>query len=181
MSKPNLPYYFEWSRQFPHIAAVDLFGKQIATEVAVMAIDNRNGDLYFIRLDHLDPIDIKRLKQIILTRDSSRYALWDLMSQKTLPNGMNSLEFFQQFVKVRTAGGQIVSPGQARGLPINEFGYKGPAAHGFTDPNAKAAPAAQRQVHDVEYTEMDDTDGDGAEEAVPAPKRKAGRPRKVKD
>lgn len=179
MSKPNLPYYFEWSRQFPHIAAVDLFGKQIATEIAVMAIDNRNGDLYFIRLDHLDPIDIKRLKQIILTRDSARYALWDLMSQKTLPNGMNALEFFQQFVKVRTAGGQIVSPGQARGLPISEFGYKGPSAHGYTDPTAKAAPAtkAAHPDHDVEYVDMDDV-GDDVAEAIPAPKRKAGRPRK---
>lgn len=179
-SKPNLPYYFEWSRQFPHIAAVDLFGKQIATEVAVMAIDGRNGDLYFIRLDHLDPIDIKRLKQIILARDSARYALWDLMSNKTLPNGMNSLEFFQQFVKVRTIGGQIVNPGQARGLPINpDFGYKGPAANGYTDPNAKSAPAASQEEHDVEYVELDD--GDEAEvAAVAAPKRKAGRPKKVK-
>lgn len=177
-SKPNLPYYFEWSRQFPHIAAVDLFGKQIATEVAVMAIDQRNGDLYFIRLDHLDPIDIKRLKQIILTRDSARYALWDLMSQKTLPNGMNSLEFFQQFVKVRTIGGEIVSPGQARGLPISEFGYKGPASAGYADPNAKAAAATED--HDVEYVELEEGDEEAVPVAVAAPKRKAGRPKKVK-
>ncbi len=176
MSKPNLPYYFEWSRQFPHIAAVDLFGKQIATEVAVMAIDQRNGDLYFIRLDHLDPIDIKRLKQVILARDSARYALWDLMSQKTLPNGMNSLEFFQQFVKVRTVGGQIVNPGAARGLPINsEFGYKGPISAGYVDQNAKSAPVEE---HDVEYVELDE--GEEAQTAVAAPRRKAGRPKKAK-
>ena len=182
MSKPNLPYYFEWSRQFAHIAAVDLFGKQIATEIAVMAIDNRNGDLYFIRLDYLDPIDIKRLRQIILARDSSRYALWDLMSNKTLPNGMNALEFFQQFVQVRTVGGEIVRPGAARGLPIGEFGYKGPAAHGFADPNAKATSnaASAQQDHDVDYVELDEGyDEEDAPAAVAAPKRKAGRPKKV--
>ena len=178
MNKPNLPYYFEWSRQYPHIAAVDLYGKQIATEIAVMAIDQRNGDLYFIRLDHLDPIDIKRLGQIIRTRDSARYTLWDLMSQKPLPNGMNALEFFHQFVKVRTISGEIVSPGQARGLPINEFGYKGPAASGFPDPNAKSVPATED--HDVEYTSLDGDEDDVVPNVVSATKRKAGRPRKNK-
>lgn len=181
MSKPNLPYYFEWSRQFAHIAAVDLYGKQYATEVAVMAIDARNGDLYFIRLDHLDQIDIKRLRQIILARDSARYALWDLMSNKTLPNGMNALEFFQQFVMVRTAGGEILKPGSARGLPVGDFGYKGPAANGYTDPNAKAtASATAQQDHDVDYVELDEGyDEEDAPAAVAAPKRKAGRPKKA--
>ena len=50
MRKPaKLPYYFEWSKQFPHIAAADL-GQGISHDLAVMAIDQRNGDLYFIRL-----------------------------------------------------------------------------------------------------------------------------------
>ncbi|QDJ96491.1 hypothetical protein Xoosp13_305 [Xanthomonas phage Xoo-sp13] len=178
MKKPaNLPYYFEWSQQYPHIAAVDLFGKNVANEIAVMAIDNRNGDLFFIRLDHLDPIDIKRLRQIILKRDSVRYALWDLMSQSTLPNGMNALEFFEQFVKIRTVGGQIVSRNSGeRGLPINpEFGYKGPAAQGYSEGPVTDAPTS---VHDVEYVERDETD---TETDVPSPvaKRRAGRPRKA--
>lgn len=182
MNKPaNIPYYFEWSRQYPHIAAVDL-GKELSAEIAVMAIDQRNGDLFFIRLDHLDPIDLKRLKQIILTRDSARYALWDLMSQKTLPNGMNSLEFFQQFVKIRTVNGQVLNPGSGqRGLPINsEFGYKGPASQGYSAPGTTATVAAVTEaVHDVEYVSVDDDEGD--EKAVAAPvKRKAGRPKSVK-
>lgn len=174
MNKPNLPYYFEWSRQFPHIAAVDLYGKNTAVEVAVMAIDERNNDLYFIRLDHLDPIDLKRLRQIILSRDSVRYPLWDLMSQKTLPNGMNALEFFQQFVRFRTVHGHIGRPGDARGLPTHEFGYKGPAATGYVTDEA-TAPVA----HDTEYVEL--TEGDDGEETtqvVAQPKRKAGRPKK---
>lgn len=187
MNKPaNIPYYFEWSRQFPHIAAVDL-GKNMAIEIAVMAIDARNSDLFFIRLDHLDPIDIKRLKQIILTRDSARYALWDLMSQKTLPNGMNALEFFQQFVKIRTVSGQIVAPGSGqRGLPINaELGYKGPASMGYDigaangGPNTKAAVVTEGAEHDVEYVALDE--GEEGEVSLSAPvKRKAGRPKKAK-
>lgn len=178
MNKPaNIPYYFEWSRQFPHIAAVDLFGKNVANEVAVVAIDQRNGDLFFIRLDHLDPIDIKRLRQIILSRDSVHYPLWDLMSQKTLQNGMNALEFFQQFVKVRTIGGQILTPGAgARGLPINsELGYRGPAATGYAGPTQDTSQA----VVDDDSFDVDGDEGDTITPvAVPA-KRKAGRPKKA--
>lgn len=177
MNKPaNIPYYFEWSRQFPHIAAVDLFGKNVANEIAVVAIDQRNGDLYFIRLDHLDPIDIKRLRQIILSRDSARYALWDLMSQKTLQNGMNALEFFQQFVKVRTIGGQILSPGAGqRGLPINsELGYRGPASQGYTTPQQSTDGTVNEDL-DVDYVELDNTD-DTAVAQVAVPRKKAGRP-----
>ncbi len=182
MQKPqNIPYYFEWSRQFPHIAAVDLFGKNVANEVAVMAIDGRNADLYFIRLEHLDAIDIKRLRQIILSRDSARYALWDLMSQKTLPNGMNALEFFQQFVKVRTVGGQILTPGSgSRGLPINsEFGYKGPEANGYKNPANQGSVQAATSGHDAEdYVDLDEGDEE-VPAAVAAPvKRRAGRPKK---
>lgn len=164
MRKPaNLPYYFEWSQQFPHIAAVDL-GQGMAHDIAVMAIDNRNGDLYFIRLDHLDSIDIKRLRQIILSRDSARYPLWDLMSQKTLPNGMNALEFFQQFVKGRSVSGQIFRPGEgARGISMpKSFAYEGPESSGFeAGEPAEAAATAETG------------------EAQAAPKRKAGRPRKT--
>lgn len=167
MKKPAvIPYYFEWSRQFPHIAAADL-GKGISSDIAVMAIDNRNGDLYFIRLDHLDSIDLKRLRQIILSRDSARYPLWDLMSQKTLPNGMNALEFFQQFVKLRTVNGQILRPGEgSRGVAANlstqDFAYRGPADNGY----------------DVDGEETE-AEGGEVDAPVPAPRRKAGRPKKA--
>lgn len=175
MQKPsNLPYYFEWSRQFPHIAAADLFGNNIANEIAVMAIDNRNGDLFFIRLDYLDPIDIKRLRQIILKRDSTRYPLWDLMAQTTLANGMNALEFFEQFVKIRTVTGQILTRGSGeRGLPIDPaFGYRGPAAQqGQVD----TAPTA----HDVDYVPSEVDESDVAAVPSPVAKRRAGRPPKA--
>lgn len=174
MNKPNnLPYYFEWSRQFPHIAAADLYGRDVSTEIAVMAIDGRNGDLYFIRLDHLDPIDIKRLKQIILSRDSARYALWDLMDQKTLANGVNALEFFNQFVMVRTVGGEIMKPGSgSRGLP-SDFSYKGPAANGFVINDENGSPA-KRDEPTSYADELDASDN----HPVAIPARKAGRPRK---
>lgn len=196
MNKPNnLPYYFEWSRQFPHVAAADLYGKNIANEIVVLTIDNRNGDLYFIRLDQLDTIDIKRLRQIVLSRDSARYALWDLMSQKTLANGMNALEYFHQLVLVRTVGGEIIKPGQgSRGLPVGQFGYTGPTSAGFVIPEdakvgktaqapAQATQAVTELAEDFEYTPIDGEDDGELDEApiraIPA-KKKAGRPAKKK-
>ena len=184
MSKPeNLNYYFEWSRQFPHIAAVDLLNNNVAVEIAVMSIDVRNADLYFIRLDQLDPIDIKRLRNIILKRDAARYALWDLMSQSALPNGMNSLEFFQQFVKVRTATGKILTPGSGqRGLPTGEHGYKGPASQGYTGSASESPVVAETPVetnstasdgNEYEYEDVSDI----APVVVAPARRKAGRPK----
>lgn len=181
-NKPaNIPYYFEWSRQFPHIAAVDLLGNNVAIEIAVMSIDVRNADLYFVRLDQLDPIDIKRLRNIILKRDAARYPLWDLMSQTTLPNGMNALEFFQQFVKVRTSRGQIFLPGSGqRGLPINsEHGYKGPASQGYKVPGDPEVVPADVVAVEVGEDGAEYEVADAAPVAVEAPKRKAGRPKKT--
>lgn len=188
MNKPaNIPYHFIWSQQFPHIAEVDL-GKGFAVEVAVMAIDARNGDLYFMQLNQMDSIDLKRMRNIILSRDSARYALWDLMDQKTLPNGVNALTFFQQFVKIRTISGEILNPGSGnRGLTLStELGYRGPVENGFDD-GKKAAPVAAAPVaaaeREVVYIDRATGEEVPASEAVPAPKvakKKAGRPAKKK-
>lgn len=177
MQKPaHITYYFEWSTKYPHIAAVDLHGNSIGVEVAVVSVDVRNGDLYYIRLDQLDSIDLRRLAGIIQKRDAWRYPLWDLLDQTTLNNGMNALEFFQQMVKVRTVGGQIFAPGAGqRGLPINQttlqqHAYKGPASQGY---DVKKTDVEVEEYEEVEEVEVAD--------ATPAPvRRKAGRPKKAK-
>jgi hypothetical protein len=103
----------------PHMAWADLFNNQVLVEILVMSIDPKNGDLYFIRADQLDDIDRKRLVKILHRRDAQKYALWDLLSQVTLPNGQNALEFFEQLVKVRSVSGQIFSPNKGmRGAAI---------------------------------------------------------------
>lgn len=98
---------------FPHVKLVELYNDGVMHEVAVIKEDG-NGDLYFIRADYLDEIDRIRLRQILSRRDANRYPLWDLLSQQTLPNGVNALEFFHQFVKVRSASGKIFTPGVGR-------------------------------------------------------------------
>jgi len=103
---------------FPHVERVDLDNDGTIREVLVMQ-KTENGDLYFIRIDYLDEIDRKRMRTILSKRDAAKYPLWDLLDQTILPNGVNALEFFQQFVKVRSSSGKIFNPGNGRmGRPM---------------------------------------------------------------
>lgn len=108
----KLPYKVK-ATNTPHVYWVDLYNNNIAVQVAVMAFDQRNRDLHFMRIDSLDAIDQNRLIKVLSRRDARNYALWDLLSQQTLKNGMNALEFFHQFVKIRTVHGPILNAGSS--------------------------------------------------------------------
>lgn len=115
---------------FPHVEWVDLYGDGILYEVAVMKRDDV-GNFHFIRIDQLDSIDRGRLVKILQNRNANDYPLWDLMSNVTLGNGMNALEYFHQAVKILTPQGSIMNPGA---------GKRGAAVR----------PAAQNQPEDNE-------------------------------
>lgn len=145
---PSLPYSFQWSSEYAHIAWADLRNVGVLTEIAVVALDNRNGDLYFIELAGLDSIDRERLTNIISKREALKYPLWDLMSNTTLKNGINALEYFNQLVRVRTVSGQIFAPGSGKtgtgmrpgdvALPPAQQRAQQPQTH--TQVNAQAEP-----------------------------------------
>lgn len=187
--RPN--YFFQWSRRVPHIAEADIEGNGVGVAIAVVAINPQNKDLLYIRLDRLDDIDLRRLTQILQTRDSARWPLWDLLLQKTLPNGQNAMEFFHQLVRVRTVTGITAgTPGQTSGgsgVSLHQMfglgaGYRGPAGSGQTAfaSHLEAAPAVAPADSEYDGEGYDQTDiGDvGAYAPAPAVKKKAGRPRK---
>lgn len=95
---------------YPFVEWIDLADNNVLVECAVLKHDG-SDNVYFIRLDSLDQVDRNRIFQLITSRDAHNYPLWDLMSQKTLGNGENALVFFHQYVRVKTAGGQIIAPG----------------------------------------------------------------------
>lgn len=191
--RPN--YFFQWSRRVPHIAEADIEGNGVGIAIAVVGINPSNKDLMYIRLDRLDQIDLRRLTQILQSRDSARWPLWDLLLQRTLPNGQNAMDFFHQLVRVRTVSGITAGiPGNTvggTGQSLHQMfglgaGYRGPAGAGQTafahHAEADSAPAqAPSQSYDYDDGQ-DQTDiGDVSDyaPAVPA-KRKAGRPPKAK-
>lgn len=106
----SLPYPFHWTGIYPHHAKADVYGRGLLVEIVVVAIDQSNGDLYFIEVSALDSIDRDRIVKILTKRDAAKYPLWDLLSSTTLKNGVNALEYFNQLVKGRSVGGQIFSP-----------------------------------------------------------------------
>ena len=98
--------------KYPHIGWVDLEGQGTLTEIAI--VKNGATGLYFIRLNMIDAIDKQRLFRVITNRNSHLYELWDLMSNITLGNGANALEYFHQYVKVLTPAGQVETPRMGR-------------------------------------------------------------------
>jgi len=116
--------------KYPHIEWIDLQKDNTLVEVAVMKRDQL-GNTYFIRLDALDTIDKRRLFKIVTNRNAELYELWDLMSNVTLGNGVNALEYFHQLCKVATGTGRIMNPSSS------VIG---------TTPKAPAAPVAPAPV-----------------------------------
>lgn len=95
--------------KFPHTGWIDLSGKGVWTEVAIMTVDN-NGNVHFFPLTALDRIDRQRFFNIISNRNAGQFPLFELCSQTTLGNGVNALTYFQQLVKVLTPTFQILTP-----------------------------------------------------------------------
>lgn len=101
------------STAYPHIEWLDLHGKGVLTECAVMRKD-ANGNIYHFQIASLDSIDKTRLRNILVSRNAKNFPLWDLMQQVTLGNGINALEYFHQLVKVLTPSGQIIDATHGR-------------------------------------------------------------------
>jgi hypothetical protein len=101
-------------QQYRHYVSMDLYGNGVAYDVLIVNEDKSNGDVYFIKVEDLDDIDRKRVRQILTKRNANTMPLWDVMSQVTLKNGMNALEYFHQLVKIKTKSGQIISPSASR-------------------------------------------------------------------
>lgn len=99
--------------KYAHIEWLDLEGKGTLTEVAVMKRDDM-GNVWFFPIAPLDNIDKSRLAKIVTNRNAGMYAMWDLMGQITLNNGINALTYFHQLVKILTPQGQILEPNQGK-------------------------------------------------------------------
>jgi len=105
----TITYKVQKSREYPHIEWLELNADGILHECAIMRRDPVGNVLYF-KTNDLDSIDKKRLAGILVDRNARNFELWDLMSQKTLGNGMNALTYFNQLVRMITPNGKTVDP-----------------------------------------------------------------------
>jgi len=152
--------------RYPHVGWVDLEGRGILTEIAIMA--NHAQGLSFIKLNSLDTIDKQRLLRIIGNRNVHLYDLWDLMSNITLGNGANALEYFHQYVKVLTPSGEVISPTAGRMGAPDLSGIRSVTAGAVTEREAA-------QHHQTQ--QLNEAVAQPSAVATKAPaKRKRGRP-----
>ena len=106
----QVSYKVQKSREYPHIEWLELHAPDgIMHECAVMRRTG-DGNVLFFKTNDLDEIDRRRLAGILADRNAGNFELWDLMSQKTLGNGMNALAYFNQLVKLLTPNGKIMDP-----------------------------------------------------------------------
>ena len=92
-----------------HVEWLDLKQNGLMVECAIMKRDS-HGNIYYFELGHLDSIDKGRIARILKNRNAANFELWDLMSQTTLNNGVNALEYFHQLVKIISPDGVIYTP-----------------------------------------------------------------------
>lgn len=95
--------------KIPHVEWIDLKGNGVLVECAIFKVDDF-GNTYYIEIPNLDSIDKNRLSRILQGRSATSFPLWDLMSQVTLNNGVNALNYFHQLVKVITPDGVVMNP-----------------------------------------------------------------------
>jgi hypothetical protein len=105
----EVTYKVQKSPEFPHVEWIELHGDGVMHECVVMKRD-KAGNVLFFKTNDLDAIDKRRLGGILVDRQARHLELWDIMSQKTLGNGMNALVYFSQLVKQLTTNGKILDP-----------------------------------------------------------------------
>lgn len=94
---------------YPHVHWIDLKGDGTMHECAVMKKD-QFGNIYFFEIAKLDKVDKQRLFNFLTSRNAKQFELWDLLSQRTLGNGVNALDYFHQYVSVITPSGKVKRP-----------------------------------------------------------------------
>lgn len=109
----DVAYRFEKSAHHPHIEWIELNKDGILHECAVMKRD-ANGNVFYFKTNSLDSIDRQRLASIVADRNAGNLELWDLMSQRTLGNGMNALAYFHQLVRILAPNGKTIDPRQGQ-------------------------------------------------------------------
>jgi len=94
-----------------HIIYFDVAGDGRLREVALVKTDKNPDDgirsIYYIDVALLDNIDKGRLKSIVTNQHANKYELWDLLSQNTLSNGKNALDYFHQLTRVVHGPGAV--------------------------------------------------------------------------
>lgn len=91
--------------RLPHIFHCDIHDTGLLREIAVLK-KTKDGSIFYIDIDPLHQIDKARLKKAVTSQYAAERPLWEILSNTTLSNGMNALDFFHSnSVKVKRPKG----------------------------------------------------------------------------
>ena len=95
--------------KLPHIFHCDIDESGLLKEIALVK-KAKDGTIYYIDIAPLHEIDKARLKKAVTSQYAAERPLWEILSNITLSNGMNSLDFFHtNCVKIKRPKGAKVS------------------------------------------------------------------------
>ena len=127
-----------------HVYHFDVNGDDRYREVAVVKlIKDQKGaitEIRYIDIALLDTIDKSRLKSLITSVHANKYELWELMDMTTSSNGLNSLTYFHQMVKIVQGAGSTNSGLGGSLLNVVPERDSMPGT-GFTDPTSGSLDA----------------------------------------
>lgn len=96
----------------PHVFLCDVDDSGLLKEILVVK-KTKDGTVYYVDINTLHPIDKSRIKKIISSQHADKYECWELLSQATLSNGINALDFFHNNnVKIKRPRGAKAAHGQ---------------------------------------------------------------------
>lgn len=107
--------------QFHHVFLIDWDDNGVYKEIVVVK-EFEDGTIRGIEVERLHPIDKSRIKKIVTSQHADKYELWELMSQITMKNGYNALDFFHNnYIREKRPRGAIVG-GSLMDVPSNMGG-----------------------------------------------------------
>lgn len=124
----------------PHVVRMDLDDDGVTHECAIVKQD-QFGNVIYLKISDMDMIDRERLSKVLMSRFASNLPLWDLLSQTTLKNGINALNYFHQLVKGINGEGDHFVP------RIGTAGYASVNQRTAAAAEVKAAQAAHAEEH----------------------------------
>lgn len=117
--------------ELAHTFLIDWNDDGLLKEIVVV-METPDGSIYGVEVDRLHPIDKSRLKKFLVSVHADKYALWELLAEGRLNNGMNALEFFHiNYVKVKRPRGAVLGGGLAT---VEVYGSDKVIGSDFSDP-----------------------------------------------
>lgn len=116
----------------PHVFLCDVDDSGLLKEILLVK-QFADGSIYYVDINSLHNIDKSRIKKIVTSQHATKYDCWELLSQSTLSNGVNALDFFHSNnIKSKRPAGALASHSGSL-ADVTAYGSDSVIGSGFTN------------------------------------------------